>query len=160
MTKSFFGNVFGARASVLDQTLSEKSKPGIGMGSEPLAIIMSVHETSTVPLTVSAVTLFAETIVPLPVINSMLRLLNKPPTPPVRRLTMVSFQAISLLRSNFGVSTVKPMSAAFLVDSMKCPAEIRALDGIQPTLRQVPPMLSCSMQTTFLPRSAKRMAAT
>jgi len=64
------------------------------------------------------------------------------------------------LRSTFAAAADKPASKGLPARRcVTCAARIMILDGTQPTLTQVPPMVPRSMSVTRAPRSADVMAA-
>ena len=98
--------------------------------------------------------------VPVPIRVWTLRCLARPARPPVSRLTTLSFQARRASRSMVGVVKVSPAWLISLVSAMTLAAWSRALEGMQPTLRQTPPRGPReSIMTTVRPRSAARNAA-
>ena len=106
------------------------------------------------------VTMFGEVKVPVPTRVVTLRCLARPVRPPVSRVTTPSFQARRASRSMVGAAKASPAWVISLVSAMTLAACSRALDGMQPTLRQTPPRGPReSIMTTCLPRSAARNAA-
>jgi len=81
--------------------------------------------------------------------------------PLVRAVTLSAFWAIIWPRSSSGVPTLMPRPANSLpAASNSSEACSRALDGMQPTFKQVPPRVSrISTQATFRPSCPERMAA-
>ena len=82
-------------------------------------------------------------------------------TPPVICVTTASFHSFALREVELGSETLTP---SFPNESRawwrKCAVCTQALVGMQPTRRQVPPSSgSFSMQTTFAPSCAARIAA-
>ena len=109
------------------------------------------------PVTVS---MLGEVKVPVPTTVWTLRCLARPARPPVSRLTTPSFQPRRASRSMVGVVKVSPAWLISLVSAMTLAACSRALEGMQPTLRQTPPRGPReSTMTTCWPRSAARNAA-
>ena len=87
---------------------------------------------------------------------------SRPATPLVRSPTTLSLCAIMASRSSSTPETTTPWRASFALawaySSEVCSS---ALDGMQPTLRQVPPRVGVrSTQATLRPSWAARMAAT
>ena len=79
-------------------------------------------------------------MVPVPWKESILFFLSRKATPSTLPFTPWSLKASILARSSFGAGTSMPMAAK------PCPASSKsseacssALEGMQPTLRQVPP---------------------
>ena len=105
-------------------------------------------------------TMFGEVKVPVPTRVVTLRCLARPVRPPVSRVTTPSFQLRRASRSMVGVVKVSPAWLISLVSAMTLAAWSRALEGMQPTLRQTPPSGPReSTMTTLRPRSAARKAA-
>jgi hypothetical protein len=87
--------------------------------------------------------------------------LSSPPTPPFSLATMPSFQAVVWARSIEAEPAVMPACrrlAAFFTASNLPAAWMKALDGMQPTFRQVPPSLPASTMTVSSPSWPQRMA--
>jgi hypothetical protein len=89
-----------------------------------------------------------------------LRCLASVARPPVSRPTTPSFQARSRPRSISGGPNETPFSLISRVSAITLAACKSALDGMQPTFRQVPPRLSPSMSTVGMPSWPARIAAT
>ena len=83
--------------------------------------------------------MFGEVKVPVPIRVWTLRCLASPARPPVSRVTTPSFQPRSASRSMVGAVKVSPAWLISLVSAMTLAACSRALEGMQPTLRQTPP---------------------
>ena len=129
-------------------------------GSEPQAMIACSNPTTVLPSSPATSRWLGEAKVPYPVTTLTLRCLARPARPLVSRPTTDSFQARSLSRSTAGSGKVRPCSAISLVSAITLAAWSRALEGMQPTLRQTPPRIGeASTSTTDLPRSAARKAA-
>ncbi len=111
-----------------------------------LLVTVTVREASTVPSP-------SNTSIRLPFINV--------PMPPVMRLTTLSVNATALLMFNAGGCgnsiPRSPIEATLCITSAMCSI---ALEGIQPTLRQVPPKYCFSTMATLAPSCAARIAAT
>ncbi len=109
-------------------------------------------------------TLPAPAMRPEPLSQSTLFFLNRNSTPLVSWATEVAFWAIIWTRFSFGATSM-PSSAKWLAAaSYISEACNRALDGMQPTFRQVPPSVAppstpLSTQATFSPSWPARIAA-
>jgi hypothetical protein len=90
---------------------------------------------------------------PRPLIHSTLFFLNRNSMPLVRAFTLSCFWPIIWPRFSFGVPTSMPRAGnSFVTASYSSEACSRALDGMQPTFRQVPPRVSrISTQAAFSP---------
>ena len=142
-TSSRSGTPSSSRAPVESTTRSSSwGMNGRVTGSEPQAMIACSNPT-TVRDPSSAVTSrwLGEANAPSPVTTLTLRALARPARPPVSRLTTDSFQARSLSRSTAGSPKASPCSAISLVSAITLAACSRALEGMQPTLRQTPPRI-------------------
>ena len=124
-------------------------------------MIAESNETVVVePSGAATESMFGEVKVPVPTRVWTLRCLARPARPPVSRVTTPSFQPRRASRSMVGAVKVSPAWLISLVSAMTLAACSRALEGMQPTLRQTPPRGPReSTITTFLPRSAARNAA-
>ncbi len=82
--------------------------------------------------------------------------------PLVRSPTTLSLRAIMVARSRLTLEILMPCPARWFCASAKRSEECSsALEGMQPTLRQVPPSVPrFSTQAVFMPSCAARMAAT
>jgi hypothetical protein len=80
-------------------------------------------------------------------------------TPPVSLLTTPPFQVCIFFMSSVGLATVMPMSSTWPSFSNVLAAWITAFDGMQPTLRQTPPMYSRSMMQVLTFSWPSRIAA-
>ena len=100
--------------------------------------------------------------VPAPRAHVTLFFLNRNSTPFVFAPTTSFLRFIICARSTVTFSITTPCSAASCRANSKCSLLVSsALDGMQPTLTQVPPsVLSSSTQTVFRPSCAARMDAT
>ena len=87
---------------------------------------------------------------------------SNPATPLVRSPTTLSLCAIIASRSSSTPATLTPCRASFaLAWAYSSDVCSKAFDGMQPTLRQVPPSAGVrSTQAAFSPSWAARMAAT
>jgi len=98
-----------------------------------------------------------------PLIHSALYFLNSISMPPVSSLTALSFSARMASKSSFTPSKLMPNFARspLLACSYISDAWSNAFDGMQPTLRQVPPSVPrFSTQAVLRPSCAARIAAT
>ena len=137
---------------------SSISTPGSGVTEEPVAMTMFFARTVRSPtLTVSALSKLA-----WPFSHSILFFLNRNSMPPVRPLTASRRWAVHRSRSSSGVTLMPILAIAPPAAASKySDAWSSALDGMQPTLRQVPPSVSrLSAQAVFRPSCAARIAAT
>ena len=136
--------------------------PGSGVGSEPVAITMSLACNSrTLPSARVTVTLPGPFKRPQPLIHSTLFLRNRNSIPLVRAVTLSSFCFIICARLSVGVTSMpRLLSSPLVAASYNSEACSNAFEGMQPTFRQVPPRVSRpSMQATFRPSCPARMAA-
>ena len=131
--------------------------------SEPVAMTMFFVSTVCVlPSAPFTSILPGAAMRPRPMKASILFFLNRNATPLTLPSTPSSLNFIIAGRSSFGLGTLMPISAK------PCPASSNsseacssAFDGMQPTLRQVPPkVLSFSTTATFRPSCAARIAQT
>ena len=114
---------------------------------------------------VSALTVadLPSTIVAAPRIVRTFAFLSSAPTPPVSLATIESFQAIVLAKSSSGGPIERPIAFSACGSRNPCAASaawISAFEGIQPTLRQVPPTRSASTRIVSRPSWPARIAAT
>ena len=88
--------------------------------------------------------------------------LNKKPMPDVNCLTILFFRCINLPKSKLTFPVEMPCSSACFDISINFSEEFnKALDGIQPIFKHVPPsVFSFSTQATFIPSCAPLIAAT
>ena len=114
--------------------------------------------TSSPPSTASV---FALVKRPVPFTHSTPFALNRNATPSVICLTTPAFQTLAVAKSSLASLTCTPNLAKLSSTSRNAYAVCtQALVGMQPTRRQVPPSSgSWSMQATFAPSCAARMAA-
>ncbi len=107
-------------------------------------------------------TLPGPAIAPVPRNESILFFLKRYATPEVLASTTESLWVIIAGRSSFGVPTLMPKAGkSWPAFSNSSEVWRSAFDGMQPTLRQVPPKVaSFSMTATLRPSSAARMAQT
>ena len=116
----------------------------------------------TVPSAAVTSTTLPALSVPAPRAQVTLFFLNRNSTPFVFAPTTSFLRFIICARSTETLAMMTPCSAAECFANSKCSLLVSsALDGMQPTLTQVPPsVLSISTQTVFRPSCAARMAAT
>ena len=131
--------------------------------SEPVAITMFLVSTICVlPSPPVTSTLPAPRILPLPLMTSILFFFIRNSTPLTLPSMPCCLKFIIAGRSSFGAETLTPILAK------ECPASSNiseacssAFDGMQPTLRQVPPSVAFfSTTATFMPSCAARTAQT
>ena len=80
--------------------------------------------------------------------------------PLVRAVTLSAFCFIIWTRFSLGLTSMPRVANSVLAASYISDACSRALDGIQPTLRQVPPRVSrISIQAAVMPNWPARIAA-
>jgi hypothetical protein len=104
----------------------------------------------------------AAVIFPSPFSQVTLFFLNRNSTPLTLAPTTSALRACIRPRSRLTWPTSTPCSASLWFASSKCSEDCSsALEGMQPTLRQVPPSVArFSTQATFMPSCAARMAQT
>ncbi len=161
-TISFLGTAGRLSAPVESTTLpSTNSTPGRGVGSEPVAMTMFLAFSVVFdPSAASTSTLPGPAIVPLPLIQSTLFFLNRNSMPLVRAVTLSFLAACIWPRFSLGVTSMPILANSVLADSNSSEACSSALDGMQPTFRQVPPRVPrISMQAAFSPSCPARIAA-
>ncbi len=144
----------------VESTQRGESRPSIGgrSGNEPVAMTACLNETSSPP---STAIVFASRKRPVPLTHSTPFALKSPATPCVICLTTPAFHAFDAPKSSVAWPTCTPNLPKLSSASFKANAVCtHALVGMQPTRRQVPPSSgSFSMQATFAPSCAARMAA-
>ena len=161
-----FGTLGSAMAPVEEtMTLSSISTatPGMPATSEPVAITMCFVSTSvTLPSPAVTATLPAPSTLPVPVITSTLFFFIRKATPSTLAFTVASLWASIASRFSFGLPTSTPSVASVWPASWKtAEACSSALDGIQPTFRQVPPSVGrFSTIAVFSPSCAHLIAQT
>ncbi len=142
---------------------------GSGVGREPVARMMCSADTvTTAPSAPVTSTLPSPASRPLPFSHVTPFFLNSPPMPPVNWRTMPSLRATMAAGSIVTSPTVMPWAARPCRARWYCSDDSSsAFDGIQPTLRQVPPSAGLpslptqrSTQAVLSPSWAARMAAT
>ena len=118
---------------------------GSSTGAEPVAMTTVSARITCVPVSVSTSTVLPSRNLAQPWTILTLAFFSRPATPLVSRPTMPSFQATVLPRSSVGAATEMPSGllppAICDAFSNSSAAWISALEGMQPTLRQVPPGL-------------------
>jgi len=143
---------------------ASQSSPGSAMGADPVAIttVLAWMRCGAGPSTATV----------LPSRNrarpSTMRTparASSPATPPRSPATMPSFQPMMAARSTSGPpGAVRPgmawPEAAARIIAASSPAWISALDGMHPTLRQVPPVGPASTTVTSTPARAAVSAQT
>ena len=141
---------------------SSTSTPATGIDSEPVAMMMFLAPITSAPPSPSTVTSPLAEMRPLPLSQSILFFLNRNSMPAVLSLTTLFLLAIMVGRSSSTEPSLMPWPARLCLASSNFSELVSsALDGMQPTLRQVPPsVLRCSTQAVFRPSCAARMAAT
>ena len=163
-TSSFFGTASSASAPV-DETMrfSSISMPLSRATSEPVAITMFFVSTVCVLPSAPFTSILPGAVMrPWPMKASILFFLSRNATPLTLPATPSSLNFIIAGRSSFGAGTLMPMPAKpWPASSNRCEACSSALDGMQPTLRHVPPKVaSFSTTATFMPSCAARIAQT
>ena len=162
MTISFLGTCGMASAPVESTTrFWSTSTPGTREGSEPVAITMFlVSSVRSDPSSALTVTLPGPSMRPSPWTHSALFFLNRNSMPLVSAVTLSPFCLCIWSRSSSG-STLMPSEAKpVLASANSSEACSSALDGMQPTFRQVPPSVPrFSTQATLSPSWPARMAA-
>jgi hypothetical protein len=151
-------------ASVEEITSPPNGRNGSSTGSDPVARITCSAEIVISPSSVETVQVLASEKVAQPLITFTLARFSRPETPWFSFLTIPFFQATVWVRSMAGLAAVIPSvppSAAFATVSNLLAAWMIALDGMQPTLRHVPPRPSpASTSTASSPSWPQRMPAT
>ena len=149
-----------AASSPVESTQRGESSPSIGgrNGNEPVATTADLNVTSSPPSTASV---FASLKLPDPLTHSTPFALKRPAIPPVICLTTPFFHSDATAKSSSGALVLTPsfanVASAWWIACAVC---THAFVGMQPTRRQVPPSSgSFSMQTTFAPSWAARIAA-
>ncbi len=164
MTRSFFGTRSSSRAPVEETTtFSSTAMPGRFATSEPVA--MTIFRVSSIwlpPSSDSTSTRPAPAIRPVPWKVSTLFFFRRNSTPLVLPATPSALKPIIFFRSSFTPLTSMPRSPKCLFASSNASeAWSRALDGMQPTLRHVPPWVArFSTTAVFRPSCAARIAQT
>ena len=139
------------------------SMPGTPRGVEPVAIRISrASSVCRSPSTSSTLPWPARRAVPL--IHSIRFFLNRNSTPLVKPLTILSLRACTCFRSRpiaADSPSVMPHCLKFLTTPSACACSSRALVGMHPQLRHVPPSAEARSTTpTVRPSWAARIAAT
>ena len=162
MTTSCPGT-FGSVSAPVESTMTWASlstlTPGSGVTDEPVAMMMFFAVTLRSPtLTVVAFSNAAR-----PLSHSTLFFLNRNSIPPVSSLTALAFSACIWSRLSDVPAMSIPNLASAPEDASANSSEAWsiAFDGMQPTLRHVPPSVSrLSAHAVFSPNCAARIAAT
>ena len=163
--RSDSGAVCKAKASVEVKIAGcEKSNIGNRAGSEPVARMILSASTVTVPpeaSLLSTTTLPGPANLPVPRSTSTPAFLSKASTLSRSRVTIPSLRPIMRAKSGFtSPSTSNPYSSPARARARASALASNALVGMQPRLRQVPPMRSFSTRVTAAPRRAAFSAAT
>ena len=167
-TSNFFGTDVRAMAPV-DDTIcfSSTVTPGSGATSEPVAMMMFLAVSSRVLPSAS----LTETLPPLPfeeaavifaspTMPSTLFFLNRNSTPLVSSPTTLVFCAIMAGRSSSTLALMPSLAKSVSASWKRSEACSSALEGMQPTFRQVPPKLPrLSTQAAVRPSWPARIAA-
>ena len=170
ITPRRFGTAWNSRAPVEStMTFWSTGAGGMSIGREPEArITFSASMTSVVPSALVTSTFLPASSLPWPWIEVTPLALNRVATPPVRFLTMPALRptiaATSIFTSPVEIPWTLKLSLASLYFQELSSS---ALEGMQPTFRQVPPRASLpsasvyfSIQAVFRPSWAALMAAT
>mmetsp|Transcript_3948 Transcript_3948/g.9227 ORF Transcript_3948/g.9227 Transcript_3948/m.9227 type:complete len:239 (+) Transcript_3948:682-1398(+) len=160
------GTFFNSKAPVESTTTPPELSTGAGgrgVGSDPVAMMtFFALRVAVPPSSRSATTVLEPSKRPLPLTYVTLFFLNRPSMPPVRPLTLFSLAFIIFFRSKLTLSTVMPcaLKSCWAWCNM-CEECKRDFEGMQPTLRQVPPREPrISTQAVFKPSCAALIAAT
>ena len=164
MIRSFPGTFSSDSAPVDDTTrFSSISMPFSRAMSEPVAITMFLVSTvCALPSAPVTSTLPVPRILPLPIKTSILFFFIRNSTPLTLPSMPCCLKFIIAGNSSFGADTLMPILANECAASSNISeACSRAFDGMQPTLRQVPPSVAFfSTTATFMPSCAARTAQT
>ena len=116
----------------------------------------------TAPSSPSTATAPAASMRPVPWNEAILFFLNRKATPLVVASTTSALRFMNWAKSSVGGATLMPCTArSWPASSNRCEDCSSALDGMQPTLRQVPPKVArFSTTATFRPSWLARIAAT
>ena len=128
-------------------------------GAEPVAITISLAEIRSLPSSRFTAISVGDTNDASPRTNSTPLALKSVFTPLTFALTTSVLNFATASRSTSAFATFRPIAPACSMWRITSPTWSSALVGMQPQLRQTPPTSSRSMQTTFLPSCARRMAA-
>ena len=164
-TISSLPGTLSSDSAPVDDTMrfSSISMPFSRAISEPVAITMFLVSTTCVlPSPPVTSTLPVPSTLPLPWMTSILFFFIRNSTPLTLPSMPCCLKFIIAGRSSFGAETLMPILAK------ECPASSNiseacssAFDGMQPTLRQVPPSVAFfSTTATFMPSCAARTAQT
>ncbi len=134
---------------------------GMSRGTEPVAIRMKRARRVWLPSGPSTTTSFGPVKRPVPWIPVTLFFLNRPSMPLALPSTTLRLRSCALAMSSVGSPTWIPRAAASRISSSTLAVWSRALVGMQPRCRQVPPNLgSLSTTATFIPSWPARIPAT
>ena len=150
---------------------SSTSNTGSMVGREPVAMMTASPVRSRTPPPAAPAapdspawpvtrTVWASTSRPKPATTSTLRALRRCSTPPRCCSTTAALRASSAPKSTRGSPSTTPKPAASRARRSRSVAATRALVGMQPRLRQVPPIARDSTSATRAPSCAARRAAT
>ncbi len=171
ITPSFFGTALTARSTVVGQDLllvKLHAGQGAGIGAGGHDDLLGHQGLGVLPVTwISYPPSTALLKAPRPWKKVTLFFLNRYRMPSLFCLTMASLRAIILLTSMATLPVLMPCSSKCSWACSKCSDDCSsALEGMQPTLVQVPPgaappwaFWASSIQATFMPSWAARMAA-
>ena len=164
-TTSRLGTSARSSAPVEDTIFfSSMATPGSGVTSEPEAIRMlrAARVSLTAPSSPTTATEPAASMRPAPRNDATLFFLNRNSMPLVVAPTTSPLRFIICAKSSLGAATTMPCAArSWPASSNRWEDCRRALEGMQPTLRQVPPSVArFSTTATFMPSCAARIAAT
>src|SRR5437588_3971860 len=163
ITTSFLGASVNSSASVLlTIVLPSNFANGRSTGALPVAITMFFASISCVwPLEDLIETFPGAVIVPKPSMTVTLFVFISDRTPVLNVFTTLSLRSCIFARSARAPSTTMPCLAASFLTNIKWSVDVRsALLGMQPTLRQVPPISwSFSTRAVFNPSLPARIAA-
>ena len=162
---NFFGTILksGDNISSLVKILSWSIlNAGISAGEEPVAIITLfalITFFSSPSIEISKPSLaFPPKIFPCPIKTSFFHAFSNAAIPPVNSETILFLRSTALPKSNF-ISQVTPSSSPFsLIRCISSADAYKALVGIQPTFKQVPPRLFFSIKATLAPYWAALIA--
>ncbi len=137
---------------------------GSAVATEPAARITYSALIVTGPSLVSTWQVLASLKVPQPASTRVLARFSRAVTPPFSLSTTVSFQATVWAMSRLGalfseMPSLAPSTACAMASNFDA-TWIKALDGMQPRIRQVPPRRSPSTRTVSMPSWPARIAAT
>src|SRR5205085_1419100 len=156
ITSSLRGTPRSSNAPVESTMRGSWGRKGSFAACDPAAMIALLNRMERSPARSS----LGPVNLPSAVTTSTLRILAIEATPPLSLATTLSFQARSFSNSSFGSPKEMPWEESAFASSITAATWSRALEGMQPTLRQTPPSaLYFSTRMTRCPRSAARKAA-